>query len=210
MPRLTIPLYADGDFEHLGELKKKVFIAQRNAELAVQLDARAGDDDADQPDLVQQAMDEFNTAVDAARDRAEEWVLHSIGWKEWRDLVSAHPARKITETVGEDDDEQTLEVVHPDDRQYGVNTETFGLALLLWRDPDDEALAVDLDGDEDDLPMRTVLQPDLSPETLVRRVKRLSEGQFETLWLAALQLNVGGVQDPKLAIFSTGGRSSGS
>lgn len=64
---------------------------------------------------------DYREAVQAAADFAEEAtgraikiVLRSIGRKAWRDLVAAHPPRD-----GNDGD-----------RERGVNTETFGYAIV--------------------------------------------------------------------------------
>lgn len=188
MPRKTITIYDGDDFERLGELQAEV----RRAEL------RAGDDSGprrmgdDEPDAVAEAKAAFDEFVDVAADRAESWVLESIGHEAWRDLVTAHPARTVTEGEGA----EAKEVTHPDDDGWGVNTETFGKALLLFVDPEDDE-------------HRTVTKiGDAELSTLPKRLRRLSQGQFDTLWVTAHALNTGAVNDPKALRYSTAPRST--
>lgn len=185
MPRTTIPIYADGDFERLAELRQRVGVAQRQALAAKAEPRRFGDADTSDA-AITEAEAAYDAFVDQAAERAEEWIVESIGHEEWRALLLAHPPRKVTQ--GED----AKQADHPDDAEWGFNTETFGKALLLWVDPED--------GEH-----RTVQKAgDIDLSGLARRVKRLSAGQFETLWATAYGLNMGGIRDPKLARFSLG------
>lgn len=187
MPRKTVHIYADGDFEMLAELRQKVAIAERTAEAAERHPRRFGADDATAAD-VEAAQAAFDAGVDQAAERAEAWILESIGFEEWRDLLAAHPAREIV--VGEGAQAET--VTDPADASWGVNTETFPKALLLWVDPEDPD-------------HRTIQKAgDVDLAGLVRRIRRLSEGQFETLWATAWALNKGGISDPKAVRYSTG------
>lgn len=197
MPKATIPIYADDDFERLAELRMEVAIAERRVEAARKdseeskgANRREGDDE---PDVVQKAKDalhvaqeKFNAFVDEAEPRAEMWVLKPIGHEEFRELLAAHPPRKVTEGEGED----RKEVTHPDDDEpFNVNTETFAKALLLFVDPEDDE-------------HRTVVEPVFDTEAALRkRVKRLSKGEFESMWVTAFMANEGGASDPKLARF---------
>lgn len=190
MPRkTTIYLYDGDDFERLSELRRKVEIAERRAEQAARAPRRFGDSPAD--DGVQQAKDAYDAAVDEAAERAESWVLQAIGHEEFRELLKAHPARKVTEGEGD----EAREVTHPEDAGFDVNTESFGKALLRF-------------ADDDDTDHRTILEPALTGKALEKRLRRLAAGEFDTLWIAAYQLNLGGVADPKLDRFSTTPTSS--
>lgn len=200
MPRkTTIPIYDGDDFERLAELRREVAIAERKLE-AAKADAagaalRLGDGDsvADAQAEVKRAQDAYDAFVDEAAERAEMWVLHPIGHEEWRELLKAHPPRKVT-TTGADGKE--AEETDPEDAYFGVNTETFPKALLLFVDPEDDEI-------------RTVAEPAFDTTAALRkRVKRLSVGEFETLWVSAYQLNSGAIADPKLSRFSPAGPRS--
>lgn len=192
MAKATIPLYQDDDFERLADLRREVSIAERhlaqermNAAEDNMGTARAGDDVPDKVRLAEAALDTARAAfaafVDEASERAEMWSLKPIGHEEFRKLLKDHPPRKVFE--GEGDDRK--EVDHPDDEQWDVNTETFPKALLLFVDPEDEEV-------------RTVVEPKFDSEAAFRRrVKRLSEGEFQSLWVTAYMANKGGVSDPK-------------
>lgn len=184
MPRkTTVPIYDGDDFERLGELRRLVAVEERNASLEA---TRLGDG---KPEALIEAEAAYNAFLDEAAERAEEWVIETIGNAEWRKLIADHPPRKVT---GPDGKERT----HEDDEGIEVNTETFPLALLTFVDAEDPEI-------------RTITAPEFdSPAALRRRLKRLSQGEFETLWSRAYALNTGGVADPKLARFSTAPTSS--
>ena len=191
MPKITVPIYADGDHERLKELESAVAVAERNAKKNAGVPARGGDPAPDE--AVEAARAEFDAFVDEAAERADGWVLDHIGFREFRDLLKAHPPRTTTVTA---EDGSTEEVIDPADKAWGVNTETFPQALLLFVD-------------EDDPDMRTIveLKQDGSniaddPEKLRKCVRRLSEGQFDDLWGRAYWLNKAGVNDPKRERFS--------
>lgn len=186
MPRKSVLLYADGDFEKLAELRNRVGIAERQALTARTEPRRLGDKDTTDSDVTatKAAFDEF---VEQAAERAEEWIVEHIGNEEWRKLLVDHPARKITRPGPDGKD---IEADHPEDADWGINTETFGKALLLFVDPEDPE-------------HRTIHKAgDIKLDGLARRIKRLSAGQFETLWATAYALNTGGVSDPKFARYS--------
>jgi hypothetical protein len=209
MPRKTINIYEGDDFERLADLRTEVNIAERAlfeaqteaAREVISSPARGGDD---QPDLAKTAVADasvalekaraaFDAFVDLAAERAEPWELHNIGYEAWLELVAAHPARQVD---GEGDD-AGKQVDDPADSGWGVNTVTFGKALLLFADP------------EDPQEHRTVTKIGDAPLTeLPKRLRRLSLGQFESLWITAFMLNTGGVDDPKAQRYSTGPRSS--
>lgn len=198
MPKATIPIYHDDDFERLAELRMEVSIAERRlkaaqaeAEQADAANLRAGDDVPDggvqdAKDALHAAQEAFNVFVDEASERAEMWELKPIGHEEFRALLKDHPPRKVMAGEGED----RKEITHPEDGPpFNVNTETFPKALLLFVDPEDEDI-------------RTVVAPKFDTEAALRkRVKRLSVGEFETLWTTVFMENKGGVVDPKLVQF---------
>lgn len=196
MAKATIPIYHDDDFERLADLRREVSIAERhlaNAKADAAEDsigtARAGDDEPDRVREAKEALDDARAAfaafVDEASERAEMWSLKPIGHEEFRRLLKDHPPRKVVEGEGED----RKEVDHPDDEDWDVNTETFPKALLLFVDPEDDEI-------------RTVVEPKFDSEAAFRRrVKRLSEGEFQSLWVTAYMANKGGVADPKLDPF---------
>ncbi|MBU2693858.1 hypothetical protein [Pimelobacter sp. 30-1] len=189
MPSKTVLIYADGDFERLAEARQNVGVAERQALAAQAAPGRLGDDvDADAEVAAAQAR--YDEIVDEATARAEEWVIGSIGHEEWRSILAEHPPRKVP---GEG--ENPAETDHPDDADWGVNIETFGKALLMYADP------------EDDVHRTVVKAGDVALDTiggLGRRIKRLSIGQLETLWVTAYVLNTGGISDPKAARYSPG------
>lgn len=196
---LTVPIYDGDDFEQITDLHRQVEIAKRN-EAAARLraaegageDLRAGDDDGSQE--LRDAIAEVKTRqaayeafVREAADRAEMWVLNPIGHEEYRALLKAHPPR-VTTTTGEDG--ETTETVEPEDAAFGVNTETFPKALLMFVDPEDDEI-------------RTIAEPAFASEAeRRRRVKRLSAGEFDTLWIRATSLNSGLIADPKAELSS--------
>lgn len=193
--KVTIPLYHGDDFERMADLRREVDIAERNVEAARTKDfgtpRRIGDEDTSVTEAearLQAAREAFTAFVDEAAERAETWVLQTIGHEDYRRLLRDHPPRKVSETV----DGTEREVTHPDDLVPGdVNTETFPKALLLFVDPEDEE-------------HRTVLEPFESEAALRRRVKRLSAGEFDTMWITAHQWNGGLVADPKASPYYGG------
>lgn len=201
MPRKTVLIYDGDDNERLHELRTKVAIAERAEEAAAERASKAGprrfgesvpDEVAEAKAVTKAAQDDYDAYVDVAAERAEEWVVESLGFKAWRGLLAAHPPRKVT--VGEGD--AAKEVVHPDDDGYEANTETFPEALLLFVDRNDTTHRTITKAGEHDL------------SNLAGRIDRLSLGQFETLWHTAYTLNIGGIADPKLGRFSPDGRKS--
>lgn len=179
----TIIIYADDDEARLLELRRDIGLAEAEHEKARKAATRYGDGDLGASEKVQAAEDAYDAFVDEAAERAEAWELSSIGHGEFRDLLATHPARKV-------DNDDTSEgapkqVVHPEDRQFGVDTSTFGEALLTFKGRRGR---------------RTIIEP---TEDLLDRLEDLSAGQFDTLWVTAYYLNLGGPSDPKAMRFST-------
>lgn len=196
--KATVPIYHGDDFERMAERRREIEIAERKLEDAKRKAAeggsalRLGDDDtsvADAEAAVEAARVAFSEFVDEAAERADTWVLRPIGFEEFRELLKAHPPRKVTET---DEDGKKHEVTHPDDAAWAmviqseVNTETYPKALLSFVDPEDDEI-------------RTVEEPFETVATLRKRIKRLTEGEFNTMWIRAHLLNTGAAADPKLS-----------
>lgn len=187
----TVNIYKGDDQERLTELKRAVVVAERYAAANASEPRRFGDPIVGAE--VRAAQAEFDEFVDEAAKRAEAWVLDHIGHRAFRNLLTAHPARKVTTTA---EDGTVKEETHPDDETWGVNTETFPEALLLFID-------------EEDPEIRTVSELKIGNRNIAKdvtamrkRVKRLSEGQLADLWTSAFLLNKAGVSDPKLDRFS--------
>lgn len=209
MPKVTIPILADGDEETLRDLKRALVIARRNAKANAGVPQRGGDAVPDaEVEAAKAAHDEF---LDVAAERAEGWVLETIGHHEFRELLKQHPPRKTTRT--NEDDGTTEEIVDPEDEAFGVNTETFPRALLLFVDPDDPEIRtiaeINIDGENIAEEVEPAQHDDQGKPVafkhvakVTRRVKRLSAGHFNSLWTNALSLNELGVGDPKLDRFS--------
>lgn len=186
MPRKSILIYADDDFEKMSDLRREVMIAENAVEQARRSPLLIGDEEPSS-EAVDAARSAFDNFVDEAAERADEWVIETIGHAEFRDLMAKHPPRQVPV-----EGEEGKTKVHQDDDGFNVDTSTFGKALLLFRQ-------VDEDGDES----RTIVEPDLPQDQIRRRIKRLSLGQFDTLWAAAYVLNSNGISDPRAGKFST-------
>lgn len=189
MPRTTVPIYDGDDYERLRELRTAVTIAERAA-IEVEGAPRRFGDATTVSSAVIDAREAYDAFVDAAAARAEEWVLSSIGHQEFRALLAAHPPRVVPDPA-----DPMKETKHPEDVDFGVNTETFPGALLAFSDPDDEE-------------HRTVLKAgELALDRVAKRLRRLSAGEFDSLWMTAYQLNAAGVTDPKATRYSIAARS---
>lgn len=193
MPKKTIPIMADADMERLAELDAAVKIAVANVRAAESEPRRFGDALPDQA-AVQEAQAAFDAFLDEASKRGESWELSSIGHEEFRNLLREHPPRMVEKTA---EDGTVTSEPDPIDDLWGVNTETFPKALLLFSDVDDAEI-------------RTITELKVGRKNiagdqlaLLKRFKRLSQGQFEKLWTEAYALNKQGVTDPKLARFSS-------
>lgn len=182
MPRTTVPIYRDDDFEKIADCRRKLENAKAEARI-IEATTRAGDGD---PEAVEDARRLYQEALSEAAERAEMWELESIGNVEFRALLKAHPPRMVTvKTTNADGVESESEQVDPEDALFGVNTETFGRALVEF-----------VDDDDDDI--RTVVEPVFENDReRRRRLKRLSEGELNTLWVKAFSLNRAMVRDPK-------------
>lgn len=184
--RETVNIYADGDLDRLAELLAAVAVAEARAAQARSGESRRHGDAFDvEDDAVQEAQAAYNAALDEAAERADAWTVDHIGHTEFRELLKAHPPRKVD--VEPEDGETAKQVIHPEDEGLGVNMERFPSALLLYVDPDDPEI-------------RTIVDPE---DGVARKVKRLSLGQFQTLFAAAWRANTGGPLDPKATRFST-------
>jgi hypothetical protein len=191
MPKLTVPIYADGDRERLRELEAAVEVAKRNAKAVAGLSPRGGD--ALPEEEVKAAEAAYDAFLDEVAERAEGWVLDHIGFRAFRKLLKDHPPRTANETA---EDGSTTEKTDPLDEAWGVNTETFPEALLLFVDPDDADHRTVVELKQGNINIAK------NRDKLEKRIARLSEGQFDALWTQAFLLNKAGVSDPKRERFS--------
>jgi hypothetical protein len=213
----TIVLYQGDDMDQVAQLKREVDIAERKMRIA-ELEheqssgtARAGDDTSDDIAAAEAAVgaarDAFDAFVDDAAGRALSVELRTIGRRRFRDLLAEHPPRLVKRKVhlpqervmGEEAPPPLAQVEedaeHEDDREWGVNSETFSRALLAYRDGD----------------IVTIGAPEFADRAAVERFidDEVSEGDFDGLWQAAYLLNRTGSQDPKaLAHWASGSRST--
>ena len=191
MPKITVPIYADGDRERLRELEAAVEVAKRNAKAKAGVSARGGDAVPDAEVTAAEAA--FDAFVDEAASRAEGWGLDHIGFREFRKLLKDHPPRTTIETAP---DGSTKEKTDPIDEAWGVNTEEFPEKLLLFVDEEDPEIRTVVELKQGNVNIAK------NAEKLRKRVRRLSEGQFDSLWTQAFLLNKAGVNNPKLERFS--------
>lgn len=191
MPKIIVPIYADADRERLRELTIAVEAAERNAAKQAGAPRRGGDPSPAKE--VQAAKAAFDAFLDEVTERAEGWGLDHIGFREFRKLLKEHPPRTTTSTA---EDGTVTEVTDPADEAWGVNAETFPEALLLFVDKDDADIRTIVELMQDGVDIAR------DEDKLRKRIKRLSEGQFEDLWRRAYWLNKAGVNDPKLERFS--------
>ena len=191
MPKLTVPIYADGDRERLRELEAAVEVAKRNAKAKANVSQRGGDTSPDEE--VKAAEAAYDAFLDEAAERAEGWGLDHIGFREFRQLLKDHPPRTTTETAKDGSAEEKTD---PIDALWGVNTEEFPEKLLLFVDSEDSDVRTVVELKQGNVNIAK------NPEKLRKRIRRLSEGQFDALWTKAFLLNKAGVNDPKLERFS--------
>ena len=178
-PRTTsVILYQGDDLERLAELRRAVDRAETQPP-----GPRRGGDEI--PGAVErEALEAF---AGEAAERAVEIRLQAIGSTRFAALMLAHEPRRVD---GPDDGKR----MHEDDEPFGVNTLTFGKALLSYRD-------------EDRAEVRTILEPDLSPEDLREFLDDdCADGDIERLWTTAYYLNRSEASgDPKGAARSMSG-----
>lgn len=174
-PRTTaVIIYQGDDLERLGELRMAAETADRIARQA-KGSARVGDEVSAQP-----AKDAYDDFVREAAERATVVTLTIIGNRRFRELRKEHPAR---ETVVDG-----AVVVHEDDAEFDVNTETFPDALLTYRDQGRQTIV------DPEFPTRQAVQDFLDDD--------ISEGDYERLWVAAYWLNKALGSDPKALVYS--------
>lgn len=198
----TVTLYQGDDMDRLAELQRRVTMAERIAENKDSA-TRFGDDNPS----VGEAKAAFDAFVDEAAERALSIEIRTIGREFFRDLLAQHPPRMVEKKAAppaEGEEAAAPEMVeHEDDAGWGVNTETFPVALLTFRK------LVEYDDDEPELVV-TIGQPEFKTEAKVRRFvnRELSEGDSDQLWQAAYLLNRTPTQDPKAFVHSMSGSLS--
>lgn len=196
----TIPIYQGDDTERLSELRMAVAIAERQAEIKRQQHANADSGPRRRGDsvgvsieevvaadaAVQAAEDAYDAFVDEAAERAVEVQVRAIGRRRFRDLVAAHPPRKVKDDEGKD-------VTHDDDAPFGVNVADFAPALLGFAEAGEEGV-------------RTIL----APAEAVKSAKALedfleddlTDGDYEKVFQVAYWINRAPGSDPKELRFS--------
>ncbi|MEQ7847718.1 hypothetical protein [Nocardioides kribbensis] len=195
MSKHSLPFYHDDDLETLSDLRRRIAIAERHHEVAQEAESQAnlriGDDlpTTATSAAVEEARDAYKAFVDEAAERAEVWTVQTIGHRDFRNLLRDHPPRKVKGDDGK-------EVMEEEDTAWGVNVETLPYALLLFSDPEDPEV-------------RTVVAPEFESEAaLRRRLNRMSEGEFASLWVLAFEANRGVIADPKRGTFYLAAKSS--
>lgn len=196
----AVVLYDGDDQEELALLKRAADQAVAAAEVATQAaaepNARAGGEDLDGLRAkAEAAKATFDAFVDVAAERAVEVRVQAIGRTPFRELMAAHPPRMVTSEP--DEDGKTVQVVHEDDASYEVNTETFPMALLTWRDPDDDTVG-------------TLMTPEFGSDEARQRFldRNLNEGDFDQAWFVAYSINRNPSADPSRFRFSVDSQSS--
>ena len=187
-------LYQGDDMARLSELYRALKRAEESAAQSGE-DARAGDDE---PSVVRERQSGYDEFVDEAAERAVTVTVQFIGRRRHRDLMAEHPPRMV-KVPGEPVDlgrgeslATEREEMHEDDVQFGVNADTFPMALMTYVDPDNAEV-------------RTLAEPEFdSPTALVDFLEdEVSEDDFYTWWTTAYYLNTVQSADPKAARSST-------
>lgn len=187
----TVVIYQGDDLAQLAELNRAVRraeaalkVAEAEAKAAGKSPLRAGDEVPStqvEQDAVRAAQEVYDAFVDDAADRAVVVTLTSIG-RRFRNLLLEHPAR----TREVDGKPETVDA----DEVYGVNTETFPMALLSFSAGDGRRTAA--------------LDPAVSDAELAAFLEDIPDGDFERLWTTAYWLNRSEGIDPKDTKFSNG------
>lgn len=119
------------------------------------------------PALAQRLVD-YEEEIEAAK---RAFLFRAVGKKPWADLLAQHPPTKEQTNAVK---EQTGGRGHLDH-----NPETFPIAAIT-------ASCIDVDG---------LGKP--SEEQVTKLVEKMTIGQFDKLWAACLDANVGGFDSPK-------------
>lgn len=174
-------IYQGDDADRLAELTRVLDAAEARASQPKGSGARLGDGGP----TVAEAKAALEAFVTEAADRAFTIKVKHIGSKRFRDLVLAHPPRKV-DSEPDPETGKVEKVDHPDDgAPFYVNWETFPLALLLYRDQDDPTI-------------RTVVEPDLDEPALKRLLEvDLNDGDVTAVFGLAWSANTGGSVSPK-------------
>lgn len=149
---------------------------------------------------VVQRQQAYNDFTIQAEDRATVIKISSIGSGRFRRLMQAHPPRTVTKPGPPNADGtpgQLVEDTHPDDLPFGVNAETFPMALLTYIDPEKHDV-------------RTIVEPRRDGPARVQEFVEddVDEGDFDPLWQAAFFINRMPSADPKASLYSVPDRSS--
>lgn len=154
----TVPLYQGDDLDTLNTLAAKVKRAEKNKPKPAKDDEDASDLLMSEADPLTEAQAEHDAFAEQAEARAVHVTLRSVARKTWRRLVTEHPPRKDSE----------------EDKQIGVNDDTFGEALLPL------CISGIRVGDE---------KQDYTDDELTEFIDSLSPAQFGLLYGTAFMLN---------------------
>lgn len=180
----SVVIYQGDDLARLSELKAEADRAERTVFAQRQSGApQRGGDEVPTADAEKAAYDAF---VHEAAERAVAVEVRALGRKAFRDLVADHEPRITKDAEGDEE--------HPDDGVWGINVETFPMALLTYASGD----------------VRTITAPEFSTSANLREFldDEISDGDFEKLWQTAYMLNRSPGADPKARLYSTASQSS--
>lgn len=170
-------LWTPADRVRLAELREDLSSVVNTASAMAMADApQTMDEDAPEAELraAAAAIDEF---VTEAKSRARVVRMIALPRRKWRALKDAHPVRMVTtKTTDAEGVESSTEKPNEADERHGFNVESIA----------DELVAECLDPSAFDTPgQRADFLDDLS------------EPDFDTLYGAALRVNIGGFAPPK-------------
>jgi hypothetical protein len=175
-------IYNSEDLANLAKLHNQAERAERAFDQAQKAGNFRGGDGLSP----QAAKDAYDAAVADASTRAQVVRLEALGRKQWRALLAEHPPRRVTRLV----DGANTEVIHDDDVELGVNTDTLPEVLLTYTDPNRPD-------------MKTVVAPAFpTAASLLEWLDDLSGGDFDKLFLTAYYLNGELGVDPKATTYS--------
>lgn len=162
-------LWTPADRVRLAELREDLSSVVNTASAMAMADAPQTMDEDPSTELraAAAAIDEF---VTEAKTRARVVRMVALPRRKWRAMKDAHPVRMVTtKTTDAEGVEKSTEKPNEADEQYGFNVESIADDLV-----EQCASAVDSDF-----------------------IESLSEPDFDTLYAAALRVNVGGFAPPK-------------
>lgn len=163
-------LWTPADRVRLAELREAISSAVTNTQARVAADAPKSMAEDSPSETLREAAAALDAFVVEAKARARVVRMVALPRRKWRAMKDAHPVRMVeTKTKDAEGVETTTEAPNASDEQYGFNIDSIADDLVAQC-----ASAVDAD-----------------------YIESLSEPDFETLYAAALRVNVGGFAPPK-------------